>query len=195
MSMKVCPACSKETYSLLEAYGTCYACTKENPEVVGHIEELKRILEAPVVLPVGEYCAALRNWAQAIAEGVRDNGKDNAQGGDYTHLLHRIMIDIEKSALLNRLIYNGGVFRTQKCPTHKGRLNMAEWIGNPYEPLCEHRCDGTGWLRDPSDKANKHPWVCNRPHESEFAERGTEYCRQKEGHEGKCSAWFIPEKK
>jgi hypothetical protein len=147
------------------------------------------------VKPVGEYCKAISAWMKCIVE---NNAKE------YAGVLHRIEIDIRKSALLCRLIYCGEKLRTEPCPIHKGHLNMAEWIGFPSEPQCEHLCGGTGWLPQPGDpNAVGSIRLCNKPYQrsrkhyggpgdpkNDEIEESTEYCRKLPGHsDGECSAW------
>ena len=50
-------------------------------------------------------------------------------------------MDIRKSGLLSRLIYNNDVVRTEKCPIHLGKMSTGLWVIGGAE--C---CDGSGWL-------------------------------------------------
>lgn len=100
------------------------------------------------VLPMSQYCAAFRTWADCIVKNNKDpkltqKGWNN-HGSEYAEMVMRIMIDIDKSSLLGRLLYGKEKLRTKMCPEHKGHWNgQAMMMGN-----CPHQCDGTGWLRE-----------------------------------------------
>lgn len=88
-----------------------------------------------VVMRVSDYCAAIWTWMDKAGERY---------GPEYQTMLDRIRTDIQKSALLWRLIYRGEKLRTVECPKHKGKWHGPEWIGME---TCPHDCDGTGYLR------------------------------------------------
>jgi hypothetical protein len=79
-----------------------------------------------VTVQIERICDRMRNWA-------RD--KD-----DVSHLA----LSIEKSCLLDRLIYGGEPLRTERCPKHKGR-----WSGCVPDPcpICSYGSNVTGWKR------------------------------------------------
>lgn len=137
----------------------------QEDEVKALLSKLQDHFGEPV-MPVSQYCKALRTWARCIEE-LNEPKRDpycevhhflegdgrctcattHAHGRDYAKHLHRILIDISKSNLLYRLLYAGESLRTQKCPEHKG-----QWSGLPSLVNCPHGCDGTGWLREPEDE-------------------------------------------
>lgn len=88
-----------------------------------------------------EYCKVLREWAQVAARSHKGDELWIGDHGDFGELHLRI----EKSCLLDRLIYLGETVRTVPCPLHKGK-----WSGIHAE-RCPHGCDigcgcTTGWL-------------------------------------------------
>ena len=90
------------------------------------------------VLPLEQFCLAMRTWFGAIRTNV-------ARGGDhgraYALELGMMDIDIRKSDLLARLLFGGEKLRTVPCPEHKGRQDThALVVGTPCA------CGGTGWL-------------------------------------------------
>lgn len=100
------------------------------------LQQLSEHFDEPV-RPVSDYCAALETWSKVVSK------KDPT-----TARLHSsIRLSIYKSSLLARLIYGGEKLRTKECPIHKG-----VWDGHAMLMGCEHKCDGTGWLREPEDE-------------------------------------------
>ncbi len=102
------------------------------------------------VMPVDRYCAALRTWVDQIAwinapgrSMNADGTEELRQGYRYVEVLRSVLLDINKSNLLSRLIYGGEKLRTRPCPKHEGR-----WSGIG---TCEFGCGETGWLPDPED--------------------------------------------
>lgn len=92
------------------------------------------------VRPISFFCDSIKTWFRCI-ERRNEDGKDG-QGKDYHRQLQFIEIDIEKSDLLFRLIYQGQKLRTQKCSIHKGK-----WSGIPFPgDECPEGCGHTGWL-------------------------------------------------
>ena len=113
----------------------------DNEIVNEHLAALEEWYGEPV-LPISKYCEAFETWAQCIIKA--NEKKARAQGFDYYERLHSILIDIKKSNLLARLLYDKEKFRTKECPIHKGVWNGdAMLTGN-----CLFACDGTGWLRE-----------------------------------------------
>lgn len=96
------------------------------------------------VMPVSRYCRALKTWVHQIVELNEEKPEDKLgrpkhhQGEAYWEHLHHILIDVQKSNLLYRLIYQGEPLRSKKCPEHNGR-----WSGLG---VCQHGCDLTGWI-------------------------------------------------
>lgn len=99
------------------------------------------------VLPMSSYCDAFRTWFQCIRENPHEHGSD------YKDLLWQIQTDIEKSSLLDRMLYGGEGLRTRKCPEHDGK-----WSGID---VCEHGCGSTGWIPngwpEEAPRCDKHP--------------------------------------
>ncbi len=106
------------------------------------------------VMPLRRFCTAMDEWANAIRENNhRPDGefghydiKSHRHGHDYVEHLGHIIIDIQKSALLFRLLYIGEKRRTVRCPEHHGELQMGEWINDASTERCGHGCGGTGWM-------------------------------------------------
>jgi hypothetical protein len=116
-----------------------------NEVVAAQLKQLEEYFGEPV-LPMSKYCEAFTIWTTCII----NNNKDpklvepwGGQGKDYHDKLGHIMMDIRKSNLLARILYDKEEFRTEQCPEHKGH-----WSGNAMlMGNCPHACDGTGWLR------------------------------------------------
>ena len=91
------------------------------------------------VMPVSRYCSKLELYAHAIDQRARRT----KEKGDIDHAdqVQWVFVQIMKSNLLHRLIYQGEKLRTVPCPEHKGK-----WSGL-YGP-CE--CGFTGWLPEKS---------------------------------------------
>ena len=80
------------------------------------------------------YCNQLHKWAGIVSE----------HDENFENMYRQLSIRIEKSCLLDRLIYCGEELRKEPCPKHKGR-----WSGIYFNEECE--CVGscgclTGWL-------------------------------------------------
>lgn len=124
-----------------------------NEEAEKMLAELTEHYHQPV-LPLRRVCQAISQWMDAIvtdcARPDKQFGpydlKDSRHGAAYADHLLYIRTDIQKSALLFRLLYRGEKIRTVRCPEHHGVLSMQEWIGNPSHQPCPHGCGGTGWL-------------------------------------------------
>lgn len=120
----------------------CRECKRR--EKSGELQELREYFHEPVV-PLSVVCDAITTWARAIEQGVRETPAERRQlqqGAAYAEYIGRILIDIRKSGLLSRVIYNGEGVRTEKCPVHQGHMDCAQWVGLG-DPTC---CDGSGWL-------------------------------------------------
>ena len=103
------------------------------------LEQLSKHFDQPV-LPMRRFCGAISQWFRCIENlNQEDDGKAWKQGAEYWQHLQKIEIDIQKSNLLARLLYEGEKFRTMKCPKHNGHLTFAF-----DEPECA--CQQTGWL-------------------------------------------------
>jgi hypothetical protein len=91
------------------------------------------------------YCNALDAWASTTANANQGRPVWLSDHND----LGELRLRINKSCLLDRLVYCGEYVRAVPCPEHKGK-----WSGIKPEP-CPHGCDTgcgclTGWL--PSEK-------------------------------------------
>ncbi len=109
------------------------------------MEKLKLHFGEPV-MPVSNYCDALRTWARCIVEANKrgpEYPNQAIQGSAYHGVLWMIIQDAEKSGLLARLIYGGEKKRERVCPEHGGHMNTFIWVGGAE---CAHGCQGSGWL-------------------------------------------------
>lgn len=66
-----------------------------------------------------------------------------------------VFMQISKSNLLARLLYNGEKLRTKMCPEHKGVWSGIEWSEN----VCPHKCQLTGWIQEEDDQGKPLPGV------------------------------------
>jgi hypothetical protein len=117
------------------------------------------------VKPLSKFCGAMRQWFDAIRHNNEDpsmletfdfldaartpktriNKPEHQHGHAYYKELGHINIDIAKSYLLARLLYEDQPLRTEKCPVHKGH-----WEGQTQLMRgCTYGCDGSGWLKTP----------------------------------------------
>lgn len=95
------------------------------------------------MMSIGVYCNAFNIYLKCLQE------LEEGHRREYHQYLTQIGIDIEKSNLLWRLLYNGQKLRTKMCPIHKGH-----WSGCAPEPCpegCSNGIDITGWLPEPDD--------------------------------------------
>jgi len=87
------------------------------------------------VMPVESYCAAFRQWRDAIkaaAERESDEGR-------------KVSLAILKSNLLFRLLYLGEPLRKEPCPIHKGYWSGC--VAPEREcPYCMSGSNVTGWV-------------------------------------------------
>lgn len=120
----------------------------------------------PTSIEVERYCRAFETWAKAarrkpaeaevIAAGcaalrARFSGVVPVRKlcEAFGELLDersamRLALDIEKSCLLDRLIYGGEELREEPCPLHHGR-----WSGCTPDPCpagCSYGDNVTGWI-------------------------------------------------
>jgi len=100
------------------------------------LSQLEAHFDEPV-RPVSEYCEALETWSRVVCKKYPAEARVHSS----------IRLSVKKSNLLARLIYDGEKLRTRECPIHKG-----EWNGQAMLMGCEHKCDGTGWLRESEDE-------------------------------------------
>ena len=119
-----------------------------------------------IILPVSDFCDALWDWAEAIEDKFRrETGREPSlkallaeddldfHGSMYAPFIRHAFVDIEKSGLLSRLIYNQEEKREYMCPEHEGEIEVAIWMGHPDVDPCPHGCEGTGWLHeDPEEE-------------------------------------------
>ena len=149
-------------------------------EVDEMLEKLKTHFDEPV-LPMSKFCDAISNWFRCIIRNNTDpelvgKSADYRQGNAYYKYLSNIEIDIRKSNLLARLLYDGEELRTEICPNHKGH-----WDGQAQLFYgCIYGCGGTGWLPNDLKVRDEYSWVlakCNwvkRELGPEVFEAGTE---------------------
>jgi hypothetical protein len=138
----------------------------DEKEVSEMLEKLERHFGEPVK-PVGQYCAALKLWSSALrmkAERLdaqlkamsspHEILKDDAdRAKKFAEDVSHIFLQIMKSNLLARLIYEGESLRTEMCPVHKGVWSGCFWAEkDDANCKCQWSQDGhigsnvTGWL-------------------------------------------------
>lgn len=71
------------------------------------------------------------------------------------HEVAHVFLQIRKSNLLARLLYNGEKLRTKMCPEHKGKWTGIEWGNN----RCPPNCQLTGWIQEETDAGKPLPGV------------------------------------
>jgi hypothetical protein len=86
-------------------------------------------------------CAMAYNRLDALLDAAEASDPPDE---DFIGTASIIRLNIEKSNLLERLIYWQEPVRTVPCPEHKGRQHTAVLCG--INPPCPHGCQGTGWL-------------------------------------------------
>ena len=99
------------------------------------------------VLPLHHFCRAMELWFECIVKNNSDpelRRHDREQGYGYFKFLNQMGIDIRKSNLLGRLLYEKEPLRTRMCPVHKGHYDGEAM----FFTKCPNSCDGTGWLRE-----------------------------------------------
>lgn len=116
-------------------------------EAEAMLEQLSRHFNQPVQ-PIGRYCAALRVWESALHDQATRTGDANDR--KFAESVNHVFLQISKSNLLHRLIYQGESLRTEPCPVHKGRWSGCVWNDDPCP--CQATQAGsfginvTGWL-------------------------------------------------
>lgn len=92
--------------------------------------------------PILIYCDAIKAWLSEFREIEVASGHDDPS---------IIAIDVTRSSLLARLIYDQETFRTRPCPIHNGR-----WSGlrGGHDGGCHEGCDLTGWLPEGMSKSD-----------------------------------------
>ena len=113
------------------------------------------------VRKVSDYCKSFYLWQDAInarhneLHQRKENGEEVQdsefpQGEDFADELTHVMMCLQKSALLLRLVYNGEPLRTEKCPIHKGQWSgcddRADCFSEEYPQGCMSGSNITGWL-------------------------------------------------
>jgi hypothetical protein len=123
------------------------------------LAKLEKHFREPV-MPVRQYCAALNLWASAQRDKATrlaeienpgpyeiESAKDAAR---FANEVGHVFLQIEKSNLLHRLIYQRESLRTEACPVHKGKWSGCVWDDKPCG--CQGVQAGgfgsnvTGWL-------------------------------------------------
>lgn len=115
-------------------------------EAIQMLEKLRTHYNQPV-MPLGRFCNAMYDWCQALLDlkqRTKAAGYPHYHGSAYVDELRHIMMDINKSSLLFRMLYLGEELRTEICPAHKGTMDVQVWVGFPGAGSCA--CGGTGWL-------------------------------------------------
>lgn len=98
-------------------------------------------------MPINRFCDAISTWFSCIIRmnDEMGDGERWCQGSSYFQELPHIEIDIRKSNLLWRLLYEGERLRTVKCEVHKGHQTFN------LDNRNECGCDGTGWKHAPEE--------------------------------------------
>jgi hypothetical protein len=115
------------------------------------LQSLSALFHQPV-LPIHRYCAALFKWVDCIIETNQNPTPaypgQISHGASYYAVLPKILMDVQKSGLLERLLYRGEKARAVQCPEHKGHMHSGMWVG--LGDACPHGCEGSGWLPNDS---------------------------------------------
>lgn len=130
-----------------EEVGTLKAAAIE-AEMNEKLRELEKYYGEPV-MPVSQYCKAFRTWAECLVEADKEaqaEGKNPSHGLRFVQHLPEILLAIQKSNLLFRLIYMKLPARKKKCPVHKGSWSGCVWGDDVCE--CVVGSNVTGWLPD-----------------------------------------------
>ena len=153
--------------------------TREEAEAM--LQRLSLHFGCPV-MPIERYCAALRLWQTAYREKAiglkakldagetkisfetklrdrvstwdRDVEQEFKVACDTSKQIDFVFMQIAKSNLLARLLYEGESLRTEPCPVHKGFWSGCAWNENPEDDCACQRVQGsdatgsnvTGWL-------------------------------------------------
>lgn len=125
--------------------------TDQEAEVL--LVQLQKHYNEPVQ-PLSKFCTAMRTWVKAIQEGIERADEQGPTkfhdpkyqfGRGYAEHLTKVLMDISKSYLLARLLYDKEPLRTEKCPKHDGHWNgQAQLLRG-----CTYGCDGSGFLKTP----------------------------------------------
>ena len=119
-------------------------------------ESLKPLAEAAVALYHEE--RKNRNEAQTDfpprKRSERDHQLDELRRFEQAaEMVNFVFLQIRKSSLLARTLYDGQKVRTRRCPEHKGHWSGLE---SPPDRYCKHGCGFFGWLPEPED-ASPYP--------------------------------------
>lgn len=142
-------------------------------EVKDMLGRLARHFGEPV-MPIGQYCAALRLWHSALTQKVerlqaaKDRGEKTIAASavwgrdvettlrdarDFADKVSFVFLQISKSNLLARLLYSGESLRSELCPVHQGFWSGCTWHDKDEDNCaCQRMQDGsidsnvTGWL-------------------------------------------------
>ena len=96
-------------------------------------------------------------YAKGIKPSERDYQLDHLRGYESAaESANYTFLQIRKSNLLARLLYEGETLRKQRCPEHKGKWSGIE--GGP-DSVCPHKCQLTGWIQEEVDMGKPLPGV------------------------------------
>ncbi len=170
--------CSPEVSDLLgqleqsPTFGAAKKKQLSSDEVKAMLAKLTEHFGEPVQ-PVRQYCAALNLWASALrmkaerleviaiektasdaSEESKASAKEDAENAEkFARDVGHVFMQITKSNLLSRLIYDGESLRTEMSPVHKGRWSGCKWATEDDKNCkCQHAQAGgiginvTGWL-------------------------------------------------
>lgn len=116
-------------------------------------DEIDRFLTAAKhgipIMPMTFFCDALKEWAYLYGAPMADAGpEENKRRQEIGRQAGMVFLQIMKSNLLHRMLYQGEAPREKPCPVHKGR-----WSGcvMPDSMECKGACASginvTGWLK------------------------------------------------
>lgn len=98
------------------------------------------------------YCSKLTQWFRLMQDREQERHPDEPR----KRIPYRsVLLNIRKSNLLARTLYDGQPLRTEKCPIHAGKWSGIHWDSVANKPAqCPHRCGSdrkglspefTGW--------------------------------------------------
>src|SRR5271163_2412374 len=115
------------------------------------------------VMPVKQYCAALNLWSSAlrmkadrleaaavekagssVTEDIKKGARSDADHAfEFANEVGGVFMQITKSNLLSRLIYDGESLRLTMCPIHQGRWSGCKWAEEDDKNCkCQHMQSG-----------------------------------------------------
>lgn len=101
-----------------------------------------------------EFCKAFYTWAEACQTELPGDDEDRRQWRkEFAVHWNFIALAVQKSCLLERLIYAREPLRTEICPRHKGK--WSGWVLEKLECGCQFGSNVTGWLKAPTQRKKR----------------------------------------